>query len=287
MFERYTERAKRALSYGMYEASLMGHDNLEPEHVLLGLIREWEPDVAAMFDGRGAAGDEIRQAMESRLHRNERGKPPVEIAISRDTRRLLAHAVEESSQLGHDLLACGHLLLGVLRMEGSMAAKLLAERGFAIAGVRADVVDAVGRVEDARRRAAGKAFVQSIARRLGLPRERIVSFAQFHGLAAGFRALLAEVPARLAFVADGGGILVSSLPELPSTLPSWLEGLSLVEHPASASGPLRFTTPSGVAVLFVWARRDVFLLLVADGPVNAERVCAIVREIGSSVWPDP
>ena len=40
MFERYTERARRVLFFARYEASQFGAPAIEPEHLLLGLVRE-------------------------------------------------------------------------------------------------------------------------------------------------------------------------------------------------------------------------------------------------------
>ena len=40
MFERYTEKARRVIFFARYEASQFGAHAIEPEHVLLGLLRE-------------------------------------------------------------------------------------------------------------------------------------------------------------------------------------------------------------------------------------------------------
>jgi ATP-dependent Clp protease ATP-binding subunit ClpC len=40
MFERYTEKARRAIFYARFEASESGKLQIEPAHVLLGLLRE-------------------------------------------------------------------------------------------------------------------------------------------------------------------------------------------------------------------------------------------------------
>lgn len=40
MFERYTEAARRALFFARYEASHLGSVSIDPEHLLLGLIRK-------------------------------------------------------------------------------------------------------------------------------------------------------------------------------------------------------------------------------------------------------
>ena len=40
MFERYTEKARRIIFFARYEAAQVGASNIEPEHLLLGLLRE-------------------------------------------------------------------------------------------------------------------------------------------------------------------------------------------------------------------------------------------------------
>ncbi len=40
MFERYTEKARRVIFFARYEASQFGAQAIEPEHILLGLMRE-------------------------------------------------------------------------------------------------------------------------------------------------------------------------------------------------------------------------------------------------------
>jgi len=40
MFERYTEKARRVVFFARYEASLVGSQAIQAEHILLGLLRE-------------------------------------------------------------------------------------------------------------------------------------------------------------------------------------------------------------------------------------------------------
>ena len=40
MFERYTEEARRVIFFARYEASVFGSPYVEPEHLLLALLRE-------------------------------------------------------------------------------------------------------------------------------------------------------------------------------------------------------------------------------------------------------
>ncbi len=50
MFERYTEKARRTIFFARYEASQFGSQHIEPEHLLLGLLRE-DKAVANRFCG--------------------------------------------------------------------------------------------------------------------------------------------------------------------------------------------------------------------------------------------
>ena len=49
MFERYTEDARRVLFYARYEASELGSTSINPEHILLGLIRDAAPRIKHLF----------------------------------------------------------------------------------------------------------------------------------------------------------------------------------------------------------------------------------------------
>ena len=46
MFEKYNEKARRALFFARYEASKLGSRVIESEHILLGVLREGEEIMA-------------------------------------------------------------------------------------------------------------------------------------------------------------------------------------------------------------------------------------------------
>ena len=52
MFERYTEKARRAIFFARYEASQFGSPSIETEHLLLGLLREDKPLTNRLFKPR-------------------------------------------------------------------------------------------------------------------------------------------------------------------------------------------------------------------------------------------
>jgi ATP-dependent Clp protease ATP-binding subunit ClpA len=137
MFERYTEKARRVIFFARYEASKFGSHNIETEHLLLALLREDRP-----FRDRLPPGAE--QVTRSRIDElaprpNPSISTSVDLPLSEDSKRALQYAAEESKALGHPYIDCSHLLLGLLRIETSMAAVLLQGFGIRYASYREEV----------------------------------------------------------------------------------------------------------------------------------------------------
>src|SRR5688500_10003182 len=140
MFERYTERARRALFFGRYEASQLGSISIETEHLLLGLMRDAQGLIARIFARAHLQLADIRREIESRSVFREKVSTSVEIPFSEEVKRALGFAAEESDRLLHGYIGTEHLLLGVLREERSVAASILMERGMRLQSVRDDIV---------------------------------------------------------------------------------------------------------------------------------------------------
>ena len=152
MFERFNERARRVLFFARYEASHLGGISIETEHLLLGLIRENKGIAAPVFARSRLSLGRIRQEIESRTIVREKIATSVEIPFSAESKRVLQYAAAEADRLMHNYIGVEHLLLGILREEGCMAASVLMEQGMHLDTVRAIVVQALGERPDARAR---------------------------------------------------------------------------------------------------------------------------------------
>ncbi len=128
MFERYTEKARRVIFYARYEASTYGSPYIETEHLLLGLLRE-DRALAKWFPGESDVESEIRSEIEKRIPRRERISTSVEMPLTADCKKVLTLAAETSERLGHRMVETEHLLIGILRVEASLAAQILIARG--------------------------------------------------------------------------------------------------------------------------------------------------------------
>ena len=139
MFERYTEKARRVIFFARYEASQFGAPAIEPEHLLLGLMREDKTLTGRFFPRAQVSIESIRKEIEGRTLLREKISTSVELPLAPETKHVLAFAHEESDRLQHRHIGTEHLLLGLLREERSMAAEILYERGLRLNAVRDEI----------------------------------------------------------------------------------------------------------------------------------------------------
>ena len=128
MFERYTQQARRVIFFARYEASQYVSLYIESQHLLLGLLRE-DRALTKWILGHNNVGLEIRAEIERRITRGEQITVSVEIPLSAECKTILSRAGEEAERLGHRTVDTGHMLIGILRLESSMAAQILTARG--------------------------------------------------------------------------------------------------------------------------------------------------------------
>jgi hypothetical protein len=143
MFERYTQQARRVIFFARFEASQYGSPYIETEHLLLGLLRE-DPELQRRFLGPTSIAAEIRTEIERQITRRERISTSVEMPLTLECKKVLTLAAEEADRLGHRHVGTEHVLLGMLGVEGSLAARLLRERGLKLAAIREQLANAAG-----------------------------------------------------------------------------------------------------------------------------------------------
>ena len=133
--ERFTQRARRALSLAQEEAERLQHSSIGTEHLLLGLIRE---------DG-GVAGRVLRELglelprveeLVKRLSKESNRNPNVELGLSPGTKKVLEYAVDEARRMGHHYIGTEHLLLGLIRETQNPALEVLRRLGISPQEVR-------------------------------------------------------------------------------------------------------------------------------------------------------
>lgn len=150
MFERYTERARRALFFARYEASHLGGSVIGSEHLLLGLLREGKGLTSRVFAQNGLDYDAAHRDVERAAAGRAKLATSAEMPLAADTKAALGCAAQEADRLRHPHIGTEHLLLGLLRDPESPAGAILTRAGLRLEPVRDEVVSllAAGRHED-------------------------------------------------------------------------------------------------------------------------------------------
>ena len=139
LFARFSARARKATFFSRFEAGQFGHPAIDPEHLLLGVIRA-RHDAAAQItsDARLSLGV-LRATVCERRQADTPLSTSVIIAFSDDTKRVVGLAAAEADRLRHDDIGTPHLLLGILSDDGSLAASMLREAGLTPDAIRSRV----------------------------------------------------------------------------------------------------------------------------------------------------
>ncbi len=140
MFEKYNEKARRALFFARYEASKLGSRVIESEHILLGILREGEETVTEIFRRLQAKPEDVRREIEGERMFVERISSTAELPLSEESKKILAYASHEADSMLHSTVGSEHLLIGILRVEGCLAMRILAQHGFDVYTVREEVL---------------------------------------------------------------------------------------------------------------------------------------------------
>jgi ATP-dependent Clp protease ATP-binding subunit ClpC len=135
MFERYTEKARRVIFFARYEASQFGSPEIEPEHLLLGVIRQ-SGEMRQKLNG-----DSLREAIGRLLPHLKQTSTSIDLPLSPSAKQALAYSAEEAERLSQDHIDVPHLVLGLLRQE-SGASRLIREAGCTLESLRKELAEA-------------------------------------------------------------------------------------------------------------------------------------------------
>ena len=140
MFEKYNEKARRALFFARYESSKLGSKVIESEHILLGVLREGEEIIKEIFARFNVKPDDIRREVEGDRVFVERVSSTQELPLSEESKKILAYASHEAESMMHPYVGTEHLLIGILRVDPCVAGRILMAHGFNLYGVREETI---------------------------------------------------------------------------------------------------------------------------------------------------
>ena len=141
MFERFTERARQVVVLAQDEARSLRHNYIGTEHLLLGLLREEEGLAARVLGELGVELEAVR-AQVGRVVGEGEEITTGQIPFTPRAKKVLELALRESRALGHQYIGTEHILLGLVRENDGVAARILLDLGVDAETIR----EAVGRL---------------------------------------------------------------------------------------------------------------------------------------------
>ena len=124
IINRYDDETRLAFHYAREEANSLGQNRVEPEHLLLGIMRS-EGGGREVLESLGAKLEELRQ----RVREASSGSSPTSLndapAITPQSRRVMEQAAHEARKLGASVTSSQHLLLALLEVDSPVLQRVL------------------------------------------------------------------------------------------------------------------------------------------------------------------
>ncbi len=141
MYRKFTERVEKVVKLASVIAREYELDYVGTEHILLALQREGTGRAAQLLEAHGVTADKLKAEVDLLTRKSMEdtwvfGRLPG----SPHFRNVIATALEEAEKLNQDKLQTEHLLLALLKEEGSVAYNALHNLGCNFATIHADIV---------------------------------------------------------------------------------------------------------------------------------------------------
>ena len=126
MEKNYSKRFKDILSFSREEAQRTGYQQIIPDHLLLGIIREGSGRAVEAISHFGTDINKIKESIDKKIINTDNQSSNFEdIAIDKTTDRILRISVLEARLLSSKEIDSEHLLLALLKEQKSSAAQIL------------------------------------------------------------------------------------------------------------------------------------------------------------------
>jgi ATP-dependent Clp protease ATP-binding subunit ClpC len=189
MFERFTDRARKAVKHAQEEARDLGHNHIGTEHVLIGLLTDPESIGARALAAFGMSLEAVRADVERIVGRGE-GAPAGHIPFTPRAKKVLELSLREALKLRHNYIGTEHIVLGLVREGEGLAARILVDSGADLPPLRREVlrllssgaVDLAGAEPPRERLVADIEALYDEITRLAKEVERLTDLLRRHGI---------------------------------------------------------------------------------------------------------
>jgi ATP-dependent Clp protease ATP-binding subunit ClpC len=124
VFERFTERARQVVVLAQDEARRLGHGYIGTEHILLGLLREEEGLAARVLESMNVPIEGVRGGVVKIVGQGDE-LATGQIPFTPRANKVLELSLREALLLDHNYVGTEHVLLGLVRENEGVAARIL------------------------------------------------------------------------------------------------------------------------------------------------------------------
>ena len=139
-FEKFSEDARKVLSFAQEQAKLLNHGYIGTEHVFLGLINESDCVATKCLVDLAVDLSTVKSQIEVILEEKQ-STDVRELGLTPDAKKVIELAVDEARMMGSNYIGTEHILIGLLREGDSDVARLLLDYKIDIDIVRGKITD--------------------------------------------------------------------------------------------------------------------------------------------------
>ncbi len=132
MIQNISNNARKALEFSSEEAHKMGNRTIDPEHLLLGIIRHKENRAMECLQEMKVNIDMLKYIVENRIKQQDLIPEDVQIPASKKLEKILRMSMLEARGQKSDIIDTEHFLLAILRDNDNLAADLLKQEGIGL-----------------------------------------------------------------------------------------------------------------------------------------------------------
>ncbi len=125
---RYTEKAQQALVQAQELAAQYNHSQIDPEHILLALVRQADGVVPQVLTKIGTPVQSLERNLAGTLERQAKAYgATMQVSLSRQAAGLLTQAEGEAANMRDEFVSTEHILLAATNEKAGDVARLLRE----------------------------------------------------------------------------------------------------------------------------------------------------------------
>lgn len=145
-FDKFTLKSQEAIQTSQQVAEKLGHQQIEPEHLLSSLLEQKDGAIPPLLGKIGASKEQLRKKLEGALKKlpSVSGAGYGQAYLSPRAKAVLDQAFKEAEQMKDEYVSLEHIILAIAEEKGGEAARILAASGITRDSILAALVDIRG-----------------------------------------------------------------------------------------------------------------------------------------------